>query len=544
MANIEIPDSLFATLERDAQAAGLSVDTLMRQRLQEAKPSPLTSHETSSQDLIEQLELAIRTAQLGIWQLDLANNELTWNEQAYEIYGLDPATDLINVDVWRSLVHPNDFAEATASFEAISQESEVYNSRFRIIRPDGEIRYIEGSGCAIHDAEGHIVRLVGVNWDRTTYEHTLQQLADSESRYRALFENSLNPVVVYDEAARIVMINQTAAKLFGQEQEKLIGKTIEALLPGYHAEVLKRVHSVLSLGVPLYVEDQVGEGENARWYWSVFQPVGGDRAAGQVLQVGYNITERKQSDTLRTEREELLAALEQERHLSKIRSDMLTMISHEFRTPLAVIQSSSDILIRYHDRLERENRHKKLLNIQEQVKHLASLLDEITMLAQARQGFLTYNPTVVNVVSFCETLLSELCDMSADTHYVTLDAEPTTEKATFDDKLMRHALSNLITNAVKYSPDGGEITLRVRREPWQWTFSVQDTGIGIPPEDQKTLFQPFTRASNVGTIEGTGIGLSIVNEIARYHDGKVWVESKLGVGSTFTITIPIMPATP
>jgi signal transduction histidine kinase len=255
-----------------------------------------------------------------------------------------------------------------------------------------------------------------------------------------------------------------------------------------------------------------------------------------VTMAACDVTE--QVDLFEAERLKLLGEIEQERHLNQMRSEMLSMLSHEFRTPLAIIRSSSDLLRSYSHHLSPENHERKLQRIQEQVDHLIDLLAEISLLTRAHQGLMTYEPESVNIEDLCLDVLNDLRDYAGETHQLRLRTANTNPVAILDPKLIRHALTNLLTNALKYSPDGGDVLLEVRQKPCCYCFTVKDNGIGIPAAEQEKLFQPFIRASNVGTIAGTGIGLAIVQAIAHRHGGHLHMASEVGVGSTFTIEIP------
>ena len=222
-----------------------------------------------------------------------------------------------------------------------------------------------------------------------------------------------------------------------------------------------------------------------------------------------------------------------------MKEQLLSIISHEFRIPLSIIMSSSAILTKYYDRLPAEQRKEKIANIMRQIHRLDEMLEDVSTLSVGNRGFLQYHPEPTNVISLCHLIIDEIADTMTTNHKLELKCSVQSGQATLDKKLMYHALTNLISNAVKYSSQGGEIKLSVTQTAAEWKFSVEDHGMGIPESDQSALFTPFNRAGNVGNIAGTGLGLFIVREIAERHGGSVRVESQVGVGSTFTIVIPV-----
>ena len=248
-----------------------------------------------------------------------------------------------------------------------------------------------------------------------------------------------------------------------------------------------------------------------------------------------DITEIKQAEN------KMLSSLEQERELSELRSRFISMASHEFRTPLAIISSSTGILELYHQRLTEEKKSQHLQRIQTSVKHMTELLDDVLMVSRAEAEKLLFNPEVQNLKTFCTNLAEEL-QLSSNDHSIVLTTEPDSDLdwlISFDPKLIRQILTNLLSNAIKYSPQGGPIKFILSRLPDAVIFDIQDQGMGIPPEDLERLFTSFHRAHNVGTIQGTGLGLTIVKKCVDLHGGSIALDSQLGQGSRFTIRIPI-----
>jgi signal transduction histidine kinase len=165
------------------------------------------------------------------------------------------------------------------------------------------------------------------------------------------------------------------------------------------------------------------------------------------------------------------------------------------------------------------------------------MLDNVLMISRDETVGLPCNRTPMDVVTFCRTIIEEIDQTTGGTHRMLFVPEGDCSNCEVDEKLLRQIVTNLLTNAVKYSPAGSAITLRLIHENQQVIIQVQDEGIGIPEEDQARLFQDFHRGNNVGAISGTGLGLSIVKRAAQAHGGSVSVESTVGVGTTFTVRL-------
>ncbi|MUG99895.1 PAS domain S-box protein [Scytonema sp. UIC 10036] len=244
-----------------------------------------------------------------------------------------------------------------------------------------------------------------------------------------------------------------------------------------------------------------------------------------------DITQRKQAE------QELRKALEKEKELNQLKSRFVSMTSHEFRTPLTTIMGTTELLKHYSNQW---NEDKKLVyfdRIHTAVNRMTQMLDDVLLLGKVEAGKWDFYPIWINLVNFCNSLIEELQLTAQAEHKIilTIEGEPT--DAYIDEKLLTHILNNLLSNAIKYSPLGGNVRFSLIFLDREIVFQVQDRGIGIPKEDQKHLFEGFYRAHNVGKISGTGLGLAIVKKAVELHKGKITVNSEVGVGTTFTVTI-------
>ena len=221
------------------------------------------------------------------------------------------------------------------------------------------------------------------------------------------------------------------------------------------------------------------------------------------------------------------------------------MASHEFRTPLAVIGSSTELLQHYDQKLDATKKLKHFGRIQSSIKHMTALLEDVLTISKVEADKIEFNPVTIDVIEFCHDLLEELHQSKTEFQILfAIDGldnsrETTSFSAQLDPKLLKQILTNLLTNAIKYSPIDSKVYFDLNFERDAICFRVRDRGMGIPPEDLKNLFTPFHRAANVGNISGTGLGLAIVRKCIKLHQGKIAVESEVGVGTTFTVTIPL-----
>jgi PAS domain S-box-containing protein len=247
----------------------------------------------------------------------------------------------------------------------------------------------------------------------------------------------------------------------------------------------------------------------------------------------YDITERKEME------QALVTALANERELGELKSRFVSMASHEFRTPLATILATTDALGAYRHKMDDTQIDRRIGKIRSQVDHLRSVMDDVLQLARMQAGKNEFNPVETDFDEFCRDILDEFQSQPDTSHRLNYACDQHPLMVMIDHKLMRKIIANLVSNAIKYSPDKATVYVHITSDQNSVNLSVRDEGIGIPEEDQKHLFEAFHRGVNVGTISGTGLGLSIAKQSVDLHGGTITCESVLGQGTTFKVTLPI-----
>ena len=283
----------------------------------------------------------------------------------------------------------------------------------------------------------------------------------------------------------------------------------------------------------------------------------------EVMAIVRDVTERKQIER------DIRQALEIEKNLNDLKSRFVTITSHEFRTPLASILSSSELLEHYSYKWSDDKKLTHLHRIQSSVKHMTSLLNDVLLLGKADAGKLDLKPIKFDLYQFCREYIEEI-QLAFESHQIIFNFEAylnddedkskssnsSLSKSTaspdgnsdliqkhtvfIDRLLLRHVLNNLLSNAVKFSPYSDKVYLDVQYESEQARFKVRDTGIGIPEEERDRLFESFHRFNNADSIPGTGLGMSIVKRTVDLHGGTIAIESQLKEGTTFEVILPYL----
>jgi signal transduction histidine kinase len=251
----------------------------------------------------------------------------------------------------------------------------------------------------------------------------------------------------------------------------------------------------------------------------------------KVIVIIRDITERKQAESA------ILKDLERERELNELKSQFVSMASHEFRTPLASILASAELLEHYRHRWTDEKNLTHLKRIESSVLHMTELLNDVLLIGQAEAGKIEFQPVQIKLIDFCKALVDEI-QLTTSCHIIDFQISCKAEVIYADQKLLRHIINNLLSNAIKYSPKGGNIKFSLSCSMEGIVFEIEDSGIGIPKSEYPKIFHPFNRASNVGHISGTGLGLAIIKKAVDLHQGSISFVSHVGIGTVFTVNLP------
>lgn len=234
-------------------------------------------------------------------------------------------------------------------------------------------------------------------------------------------------------------------------------------------------------------------------------------------------------------------AVEDERERRLLKAKLVAMFSHDFRNPLAAILSSSSLLRKYSDRMDEARRLTHFDRIEASVKQLVQMLDDMLVVSRMESGALEVTPQAMNVGDFLQGIVAEFQMIHSGSCQILFENQ-LAGSFYVDHRLLRQIAANLISNAVKYSPQGSEVCVSLTPEGSTFVLAVEDHGIGIPEEDQRLLFDAFHRATNVGKVQGTGLGLAIVKQAVDAHGGTIDLQSQVGVGTTMSVRLPAQPA--
>ncbi|MRR06829.1 MAG: PAS domain S-box protein [Deltaproteobacteria bacterium] len=488
----------------------------------------------------ERLELSQHAAGAGVWDWDMARGRLEWSRELFELFGLDPEKDCAEFETWLRVMHPDDRSAASARIDNAVSDGSILDSEYRILLKDGTVRWINALGRTMYNPEGKPLRMLGICFDVTRRRRMEESLRQSEDRYRSLVELSPDALFI-NLNDRIVFVNQAAVGLLGASSvNELVGRNpFDFRLPEYHAIFRERNERCLAgettpliEGKILKLDGSIVDVEEAAATFTMEE--------GSAIQVIMrDITERK-----RTEKSLSIAKLQAEAaNLAK--SEFLANMSHEIRNPMNGIM----IAVQLMEDSELTNEQRECLNsIKVCSNGLLLLINDILDLSKVESGKIELEQKDFSLrTSIHEVIRTQISLIHGKgLRMQTEIPEEVPDSLTGDQLRLKQVLLNLLGNAVKFTEKGSigiSVAVSDRHDDIALLqIGVTDSGIGINPKVMHKIFAPFIQADTSTTRKygGTGLGLSICHRLVELMGGKIWAESREGIGSTFFIQVPFI----
>ncbi len=393
------------------------------------------------------------------------------------------------------------------------------------------------------------------------FKHRMErQLAEREEMLSTILRSTYDAVIATNNLAEVTYMNPAAEYLTGWQQSEALGQEITNVVRLIDEikdeEIVNPVLKVLQSSQVAYLNEYTALIDRQ----GIKKPVGdsasplhkNNQTVDGVVLIFQNISDRRNVESLQIEKAEIRRAFEKEQELNELKSKLMAITSHEIRTPLSSILLSAELLEK--PNLTVADRQKRVFRIKESTIRLNKLLEDMLTLDEFTLEISTFQPTLLNLEQFCLDLVEEINLVHLNDRDIrptlVLSSQRTNQSVCMDQDLLHHILVNVLSNAIKYSPNGGNIVFEITYEsrsngeqadnqPSSVIFRIQDEGIGIPTDDLPFIFDFFRRATNTQKISGTGLGLAIVKRAVDVHGGQIAVESAIGQGTTFIITLPI-----
>lgn len=435
--------------------------------------------------------------------------------------------------IFTGIVH--DLTEQKQAEKALLEEKEktqryldVANTIFVVIGRDATIEVLNRKGCEMLGCTEE--EAIGQNWFKLAVPPASQEIMQAD--FNQLIDGNMTPANYFEYP----IINSKG-------DERLIAWH-NALVRDEMGSIIATVSSGVDITEHRAAEERISR-LNAELEERVEQRTEElASAVNQLLdtnkQLKREVQERQAvENTLRENEQEIRKALEREKELSELKSRFVSMASHEFRTPLSTILSSADLIEAYKREEQQEKRERHTNRIKAAVVNLTNILNDFLSLSRLEEGKIEVNSVHINLREFCNETFDEINVLLKAGQSIIRKEEMDYEDIVLDAKLLKNILFNLLSNAIKYSEPGKPIYCTMEVLDNQLKIKIMDQGIGIPEEEQQHLFSPFFRAHNVENIQGTGLGLNIVQRYVDLLQGTISFESKLGKGTTFYVNIPL-----
>jgi two-component system CheB/CheR fusion protein len=478
----------------------------------------------SAQQERDKLSALLNSIPDEVWFADTQGNFMLANPAALQEFALNSTENMSVEDLARSLevYHPDGSPRPVKEAPPLrSLKGETIENQEEIIRipTSGELRYRQVSAAPVKDPDGNIIGSVSVARDITDLKEAGESLREARDYLDNLINYANAPIIVWNTESKITRFNHAFERLTGRSSDEMIGKTVDILIPAdRRRDALAKIHRATVKGerwevVEIPIQHVDGSVRTILWNSATIFASDGKTPVATIAQ-GQDITERKRE--------------------MDIKDEFIGMVSHELRTPLTVIIGALSTAV--DKRASKEDKEELIQEAASSAESLAGILDNMLELSRYQAGRLQLNKKLVSISDIAEKAVQK-ARRKYDTHKIILDISDKIPEVDADAVRIEQVLYNLVENAVKYSPTGSEVRIFSRRKKDGLTIGVSDRGVGIAPEDQQELFEPFSRLKE-NTTSGVGLGLVVCKRLVEAHGGHIWVESQPAKGSTFLFTIP------
>lgn len=503
----------------------------------------------------ERQRLAHQAARAGTFEWNIKTGVNTWTTELEAMYGLAPGEFGNTQQSWEQLVYVDDRPAALGRVQEAFSTFEPTEGEWRVVWPDGSVHWLFGRFQVLRDESGEPHRLIGVNLDVTERKaaEEARRRAEaatkaSEESLRITLDSIGDAVIATDAKGRVTRMNPVAEKLTGWPRSEAAGRLLTDVFDIRNEETGATVENpadrVLREGAVVGLANHtllVSRGGDARPIADSGAPIrDASGAIHGVVLVFRDMTAERIADDERMRALELAAENRRVQEANRLKSEFLASMSHELRTPLNAIIGFSELL---YDGVAGELTVMQLEYVRDVVtsgRHLLTLVNDVLDLAKVEAGKLALYAEPLHISNIAHEVVTALGVMaSAKQIEVTIDVDPLVDEVSLDRVRLRQVLYNYLSNALKFTNEGGCVAVRVRPEDaTAIRIAVEDTGIGIAEAELSRLFVPFEQVPGRKAAQGTGLGLALTRRLAEAMGGSAGATSVLGRGSTFHVVLP------
>ncbi len=461
-----------------------------------------------------------------------------------KIMDVNEATELVT-GVQRDQIIGSDFSDyfteaekAREGYRQVFSKGFVRNYPLAIKHTSGKVTEVLYNAHVYQNVAGEVQGVFASARDITEHKRSMQMLTESEEKFRSLFDNATDGILLADvETKKHYMANKKICNMLGYSSEEILNLSVMDLHPEKDIPWIIELFEKQAKGENFLVENIPVKRKNSSVFYADIN-TSTMIISGKLYNMGLfrDVTERRQNEEMRRANERLELA-------NRTKNEFLSVMSHELRTPLNAIMGFSELLNNKSAGELNEKQQRYAGNVYSSGKHLLGIIDDVLDLTNAESGNMEINIEKMSVPDAINKMVDVIKEKAA-THNVIIKKQivPDIEFIETDPNRFRQVLNNLLGNAVKFSkPEGGTVTITAEKEGDMVKFKVSDNGIGIRDKDMRRIFQRFEQLETgiARRYEGTGLGLAISKKLVELIGGSITAESRYGVGSTFTFTLPI-----
>lgn len=470
---------------------------------------------------------AQRMAQLGSWEFDLATQAVRWSDEMFRLFGLEPGEVEPSYEMALGFIHPEGQGAVESSIAHSIETGQPFDRDDRVVRRDGTEHILRATGGPVLDTEGRTVRIAGTAQDVTELRAAEAAVKRSEERFRMAARATNDALWDWDVVNNAVWWNEGFRTLFAhRDPTPTLEFWMSLIHPDDAARVGASIHAFLESASEVWTGEYRFKRADGNYAWVLdrgFAIRDGAGHATRMIGSMMDITDRKESE--------------------RMKSDFVSFVSHQLLTPLSGMSWMLELAADTEGLPEDAKAH--IADARESGARLSTLVNDLLDIAKLESGRLSAVPEALSLSSLTQSVVAGMQLLVAG-KALNLDVacDPSARPVFADSQLLRQVVTNLLSNAVRYTPPGGRIDVLLREHNESVTWAVRDTGVGVPTGGQGRLFEKFYRADNAVSMdaEGTGLGLHLVRLIVEQAGGRVWCESEEGHGAMFAFTLPAMAA--
>jgi len=479
----------------------------------------------------ENLKEAQKIANVGHWEYDIKNDKLSWSDQIYRIYGVSPNNFTPTFEKMAQLIHPDDTHRVKQLYFKSLRNKTKLKTTFRIFTQNNNIRYVVQQVTTSFADDGEPLRSLGTLHDITEQKQTELALKRNETLFRSIFNTSPAGITIFNEEGIVLLTNQSSQKIHGYSANEKIGRPFYLALHPSSIEAIKQKVTEAFSGATTYFEKEIKfmhKDGHVVWVNSV-----GSLLPGKIDGKKAIIVVNQDISHMKANKQELI-------ELNATKDKFFSIIAHDLKNPFHSILGISEVLLQQIEALDKGEIKELTGAIYNSGQNAYSLLENLLQWSSSQTGRISFDPEPIILNNVLREVVN-LIKGTATQKEVSINCQiPEQTHIEADKNMLQTILRNLITNATKFTPRGGEIIISAKRPNGYTQIRISDNGVGMTQEAMKKLFRIDHKNSETGTEneKGSGLGLILCKEFVEKHKGSIWVQSSPGKGSTFSFTIP------